>query len=131
VLEEADGIDNWHLVHDPAGGFVGMGWSAAAAEMSAFTVKHQWLSTSPESGFVRVPMAEHRDATGVDVIRGLILTRSGEATSAEPLMRRDDWFACLADVFDLRFEGSAPEALDRLWDRAVAAHREWEAAGPA
>jgi len=22
VLEEADGIDNWHLVHDPAGGFV-------------------------------------------------------------------------------------------------------------
>jgi N-hydroxyarylamine O-acetyltransferase len=131
VLEEADGIDNWHLVHDPAGGFVGMGWSAAAAEMNAFTVKHQWLSTSPESGFVRVPMAEHRDATGVDVIRGLILTRSGEATSAEPLMRRDDWFACLADVFDLRFESSAPEALDRLWDRAVAAHREWEAAGPA
>ncbi|MDQ1510803.1 MAG: N-hydroxyarylamine O-acetyltransferase [Actinomycetota bacterium] len=131
VLEEADGIDGWHLVHDPAGGFVGMGWSAAAVEMGAFTVKHQWLSTSPESGFVRVPMAEHRDATGVDVIRGLILTRSGEVSSAEPLMRRDDWFACLADVFDLRFAGSTPEALDRLWDRAVAAHREWEVAGPA
>jgi N-hydroxyarylamine O-acetyltransferase len=65
VLEPADGIDDWHLVHDPAGGFAGMGWSAAEAQMSAFTVKHLWLSTSPESGFVRVPMAERRDATGV------------------------------------------------------------------
>jgi hypothetical protein len=46
------------------------------------------------------------------------------------LTRRADWFACLADVFDLRFEASAPEALDQLWDRAVAAHLEWEAAGP-
>lgn len=43
-------------------------------------------------------------------------------------MRREDWFAALADVFDLRFDASAPEALDHLWDRALAAHREWEAA---
>jgi N-hydroxyarylamine O-acetyltransferase len=130
VLEQAAaGIDDWHLTHDPAGGFVGMGWTAAAAEMNDFTSKHQWLSTSPDSGFVRVPMAELRDATGVDVIRGLILTRSGDAASAEPLTRRADWFACLADMFDLHFDASAPEALDQLWDRAVAAHREWELAG--
>jgi hypothetical protein len=75
-------------------------------------------------------MAEHRDATGVDVIRGLILARVGEgAASGEPLTHRDDWFACLADVFGLHFDATAPEALDRLWESAVAAHREWEAAG--
>jgi N-hydroxyarylamine O-acetyltransferase len=131
VLEEgSDAGDDWHLTHDPKGGFVGMGWSTAAAEMSAFTTKHQWLSTSPDSGFVRIPMAETRDATGVDVIRGLTLSRVGEgAATSEPLTRRDEWFSCLADVFSLRFETTPPEGLDRLWDSAVEAHREWEAAG--
>ena len=72
-------------------------------------------------------MAEKRDATGVDVIRGLILARIGEgAVSGEPLTNRDEWFACLAEVFGLRFDTTAPEALDRLWDRALAAHRAWE-----
>jgi N-hydroxyarylamine O-acetyltransferase len=128
VLEEIDGRGHdWHLAHDPTGGFVGMCWSAAAAEMHDFTAKHEWLSTSPDSGFVRVPMAEKRDATGVDVIRGLILARIGEgAVSDEPLTHRDEWFACLAEVFGLRFDAAAPEALDRLWDSALAAHRAWE-----
>jgi N-hydroxyarylamine O-acetyltransferase len=91
---------------------------------------HQWLSTSPDSGFVKVAMAERRDATGVDVIRGLVLTRIGQgASSGEPLTKRSDWFAALADVFDLRFDASDPAALDQLWNRTLAGHRAWEAAG--
>ncbi len=131
VLEAVDdGGDDWHLAHDPTGGFVGMRWSAAATEMSAFATKHEWLSTSPDSGFVRVPMAELRDATGVDVIRGLVLARIGQgATTHEPLTRRSEWFACLGDMFGVRFDAAAPEALDRLWASAVEAHRSWEAAG--
>ena len=35
----------------------------------------------------------------------------------------------LADVFDLRFDASTPEAVDRLWERVVDGHRAWEAAG--
>lgn len=107
-----------------------MRWSAEPAEMRDFATKHEWLSTSPESGFVRVPMAELRDADGVDVIRGLVLSRIGEGgASHEPLTRRDEWFACLAEVFGLRFDATAPEALDRLWNSALEAHRAWEAAG--
>jgi N-hydroxyarylamine O-acetyltransferase len=34
----------------------------------------------------------------------------------------------LADVFDLRFDSSTPEALDRLWSRTLAGHRAWETA---
>jgi hypothetical protein len=45
------------------------------------------------------------------------------------LTARNDWFAALADVFDLRFEGAAPAVLDRLWERSLAAHRAWEDAG--
>jgi arylamine N-acetyltransferase len=131
VLEEPrDAFVDWHLTHDPAGGFVGMGWTDAAAELRDFEAKHLWLSTAPESGFVQVAMAERRDATGIDVIRGLVLSRVGaNARTQEPLTERDDWFAALADLFDLRFEHSPPGACDRLWSRVVDRHRAWEAVG--
>jgi N-hydroxyarylamine O-acetyltransferase len=131
VLDEpSDRLGAWHLTHDPAGGFPGMAWTTGEAVRDDFAAKHEWLSTSPDSGFVQLAMAERRDATGVDVIRGLILTRIGtDASAGEPLTRRDEWFAALGDVFNLRFGATAPEALDRLWERVLAGHREWEAAG--
>jgi N-hydroxyarylamine O-acetyltransferase len=131
VLDEpGDRAGEWHLTHDPAGGFTGMSWSTADAELDDFTEKHEWLSTSPASGFVQVAMAERRDATGVDVIRGLVLARVGAGGgSREPLTQRDEWFAALADVFDLRFDAGPPEARDHLWNRVLAGHRAWEAAG--
>jgi arylamine N-acetyltransferase len=107
-----------------------MSWKTTDAELGDFATKHQWLSTSPDSGFVQVAMAERRDASGVDVIRGLVLTRIGNgAGSREPLTERNEWFAALADVFDLRFDGSTPETLDHLWNRVLAGHHAWEAAG--
>jgi arylamine N-acetyltransferase len=129
VLEETEGANgDWHLAHDPTGGFVGMSWTAPVAEMAEFAAKHEWLSTAPESPFLQVAMAEHRDATGVDVVRGLVLTRIGDgAASSEPLTERSDWFGVLAEVFDLRFDGSTPDALDHLWDGVLAKHRLWEA----
>jgi arylamine N-acetyltransferase len=131
VLEESrDGCGGWHLTHDPSGGFVGMGWTSAAARLEDFEARHRWLTTAPESGFVQIAMAERRDATGIDVIRGLVLSRTGtNARSHEPLTNRDDWFAALADIFDLRFDHSPPGASDRLWTRVVDHHRAWEAAG--
>ncbi|HEX3461775.1 MAG TPA: arylamine N-acetyltransferase [Acidimicrobiales bacterium] len=130
-LNEAEGATGeWHLAHDPAGGFVGMSWTTSEAEMSGFTAKHHWLSTSPDSAFTLVAMAEHRDATGVDVLRGLLLTRIGDAAAtSEPLTDRQDWFGALADLFDLRFDASPPEALDHLWEGVLTKHRAWEAAG--
>jgi N-hydroxyarylamine O-acetyltransferase len=131
VLEEPRHTwGDWHLTHDPAGGFVGMGWTTAAARLVDFEARHIWLSTAPESGFVQVAMAERRDASGIDVMRGLVLSRIGSnARSHEPLTARDDWFATLADVFDLRFDHSPPGTCDRLWSRVLDQHRAWEAAG--
>jgi arylamine N-acetyltransferase len=131
VLDEPHGgTGGWHLTHDPAGGFAGMGWSMAGAEMGEFAAKHQWLSTSADSGFVQLAMAERRDATGVDVVRGLVLTRVGsDAGSGEPLIDRKQWFEMLAEMFGLRFDGTAPEALDHLWNCTLAGHHAWEAAG--
>jgi hypothetical protein len=125
----SEGVDEWQLTHDPEGGFTSMRWTTAEVMMDIFGERHRSLSTSPDSGFVRVAMAERRDAEGVDVIRGLTLTRIGAgARSNEPLTKRQDWFDALADVFGLRFDASTPEAVDRLWARVLADHRAWEAA---
>ena len=95
-------------------------------------VEHQWLSTASDSPFLQVAMAERRDATGVDVIQGLILSRIGDgAATSEPLLERSEWFEALAplEVFGLRFDGTAPEILDHLWHNVLAAHHAWDAAG--
>lgn len=114
----------WHLTHDPAGGFAGMTWKPSRARLADFEAKHRWLSTSPESGFVKVAMAERRDATGVDVVLGLVRSRIGEnALTAGAVTDRGEWFGLLADLFDIRFDASGPEACDRLWANVLAAHR--------
>ncbi|HEY7050729.1 MAG TPA: arylamine N-acetyltransferase [Mycobacterium sp.] len=125
-LERVD-KSQWHLTHDPAGGFTGMTWTSTSARLADFVPMHHWLSTSPESGFVKVAMAERRDATGVDVIRGLTLSRVGTgAHTAEPVTRRADWFDLLADKFDLRLPNMTSATRDRLWANVLEAHRRWQ-----
>lgn len=108
ILEEGyEEWCDWHLTHDPSGEFVGMGWTNAAGALGDFEAKHRWLPTAPESGFVQIAMAERRNATGIDVIRGLVLSRAGaNARSCDPLVTRGDWFGALADTFHVRFEHS-------------------------
>ena len=98
--------------------------------MDDFAARHDWLSTSPDSGFVRVATAQRRDASGVDVMRGLVLTRVGAGSApSEPLTDRSDWFTALADVFGLHFGEMSPDQRDHLWARVHAAHVRWQEAG--
>ena len=130
VLALSEQAGGWHLQHDPNGGFAGMGWNLGEAGWNDFTAKHHWLSTAPESGFVQVAMAERRDATGVDVVRGLMLIRVGSsARSEEPITSREAWFDALHALFGLRFDSTPSDVLDELWRRTLDNHRAWEAAG--
>jgi N-hydroxyarylamine O-acetyltransferase len=127
MLQPAADGSQWHLTHDPAGGFTGMTWTMGNAQLSDFEAQHQWLSTAPESGFVQLPMAERRDATGVDVLRGLVLSRVGEgAHTGEPVTARAAWLALLGDMFDLQLQTLGRDARDRLWTSALTAHRRWQ-----
>lgn len=119
----------WHLTHDAAGGFAGMSWRAAPTGMDAFADRHAWLSTSPESGFVRVLTAQRRDATGVDVLRGLTLKRIGAGATERTLTTAGELADALGDVFGLDLAAVAPDARDRaaLWERTHATHLAWEA----
>jgi N-hydroxyarylamine O-acetyltransferase len=112
----------WRFDHDPRGSFLGMDFRAEAADMSAFEDQHRHLSTSPESGFVQVAVVQRRDAGGADILRGLVLSRVGEAGTRTVLDDRDDYFAVLADVFGLTLDDVGPAGRDALWERLTASH---------
>jgi len=71
-------------------------------------------------------MVERRNPTGVDVIRGLVLSQIGEGTRTEQVYTgREEWFAVLEADFGLSFDASSAAAADRLWASVQASHRDW------
>jgi N-hydroxyarylamine O-acetyltransferase len=122
LTEPNDGVGDWHLAHDPTGSFTGMSFRVGAVSIDAFGKRHAFLSSSPQSGFVRVLTAQRRHATGVDILRGLVLTRvDGEQRMVRELDQRRDWLDVIADLFGLRLD-VAPSALESLWAKVAAAH---------
>jgi N-hydroxyarylamine O-acetyltransferase len=57
---------------------------------------------------------------------GLRRVDDREPAAARALTTRADWFAALTDVFGLRLDDADPDAIDRLWDKTLDAHRAWE-----
>jgi N-hydroxyarylamine O-acetyltransferase len=131
ALDETPGaVGDWHLTHDPAGSFAGMSWRSTATGMDAFADRHAWLSTSPDSGFVRVLTAQRRDASGVDVLRGLSLKRIGDGALERTLTTRAELTDVLGGHFGLDVSRIGDQAWDALWARVQATHAAWESARP-
>jgi N-hydroxyarylamine O-acetyltransferase len=116
----------WRLQHDPRGSFFAMDFRAARATVRDFVARHEVLSTSPESSFVRTCSVQRRDADGVDSLRGCVLHRDGLAGSSARMVETPDaWFSALRDVFDLPLTDVGAADRDRLWRRVHAAHVAW------
>jgi N-hydroxyarylamine O-acetyltransferase len=128
--ETPGGVGDWHLTHDPLGSFPGMSWRSAPATMDAFAERNQWLSSAPESGFVKVLSAQRRDATGVDALSGLWLRRVGADAYDTVVESRDELVDVLRDRFGLDLEAMTygPTEIDAFWARAHRAHVAWEEA---
>ena len=125
----AGAVGDWHLTHAPGGSFTGMSWRREPTDIAVFDRTHQWLSTSPESGFVKYLTVQRRDATSVDMLRGLTLRRLGDGAFESTIESRAELLECLVDRFRLRLDGIPAEALDGAWHRIKAAHDAWDAAG--
>jgi N-hydroxyarylamine O-acetyltransferase len=126
-LEPADGsICDWHFIHDPRGGFTGMGFRAEPDDLPAFAATHAFLSTSPESGFVKVVTVQRRHATGNDAIRGLVFARrDGDTQSETTLEERTIWQDALAEVFGIDLSGLGKPGIAKFHDRLLKAHESW------
>ncbi len=118
----------WRFDHDPRGAFVGMDFRATPATQQDFAERHQWLSTSPESGFVRTFVIQRRDAEGYDELRGLTHHRVDmDGRETRTFETSNDWFAAMADIFDLTLDDLDPADRARLWERTKTAHDAWVA----
>ncbi|MFI9553787.1 arylamine N-acetyltransferase [Nonomuraea endophytica] len=115
----------WRFDHDPLGSFIGMDFGPAPAQMSDFADKHRELTTSPESGFVRIAVVQRRDAGGVDTMRGLVLTRIGDRSLRTTITTQADYFAALADVFGLPMADVSAREREKLWRRLHEAQERW------
>ena len=129
IAETPGGVGDWHLTHDPKGGFAGMAWRSEPTDIDAFADRHELLSTSPESGFVKVLTAQRREAAGVDILRGLSLRRIGADAYETEVESCDELVDVLTGLFRLDLDGTAPEELDDLWSRTHDAHVRWVEAG--
>ena len=112
----------WRLDHDPSGVVAGMDFAPGAAVMADFAARHEWLSTAPESGYVRLLLLMRRDATGVDAIQALTLTRHGDVERTELLESPEQWWTAAADVFGIPADAFTPDERDELWRAARSQH---------
>jgi N-hydroxyarylamine O-acetyltransferase len=116
----------WRFTHDPEGCFTGMDFAWPEATPADFADQHEYLSTSPESGFVGKPVAIRRDAAGAEVLRGCVLTRLDASGRREvQIDTQAHWFAALADLFGLTLEDVDGRERADLWRRVRTAHEAW------
>jgi N-hydroxyarylamine O-acetyltransferase len=102
-----------------------MDFRVQGATVDEFTQRHLYLSTSPDSGFVRTCCVMRRDASGIDMLRGCVLERIGTSNEQRTLETQAEWFAALADVFDLPLLDVDATDRNALWNRVRWAHHAW------
>lgn len=119
------GQGRWQFAHDRRGTFAGMRFSEGRAEIGAFSARHRFNATSPDSTFAETVTVQRRHADGSDVLRGCVLTRTTTDGATRTVAAcLDDWLALLADVFDLHID--VPRAdLGELWTRLRSKHEAW------
>lgn len=116
----------WRFQADPRMSLAGMDFAPGEAHPDDFAAKHEYLQSDPESGFVRVLTAFRRDASGVDALRGRTLKRvDGKGETTTDLPTSTDWYAALADVFDLPLSDVDETRRAALWHKVDAAHEAW------
>jgi N-hydroxyarylamine O-acetyltransferase len=123
---DESGTADWRFHHHPLGSFTGMAWRAAPTTIDQFVPRHTFLSTSPDSKFVKTVAVQRRDATGVHTMRGTTLRRVEAAVISELVVSdRREWFDALGDIFLLPLAHISTTEADLLWDRVHTSHLAW------
>jgi len=89
-----------------------MDFRPGVATQPDFADRHEWLSTAPQSPFVRWLTVQRRDGTGIDSLVDRELQRVPDGDTR--VLDRSEWTQVLHDVFGI--ELGAGEA-GALWER--------------
>ena len=91
---------------------------------------HRFLSTSPDSPFVRKLTVQARRPAGALLLRGCVLTTvDADGKRSHDLDSDTDWWTVLAEEFGIRADGFASDVRERLWQVTRSGHEAWVAAG--
>ena len=91
-------------------------FTRVVAEIPDFAAMHEYLSTAPESPFVRMAIVQRRDEAGADVLRGLVLRRLGSDSTETVLQSEGDWYGVLDAKFGLPLEDVGAAEREQLVD---------------
>lgn len=129
-LEELAGAEpGWTYVNDdglsPVMNFHSA--PAGAAAEAVFAREHTRMSTAEDSGFVRTFAVMRRDADGIDVLRGRMLSRLDpvKGTGERELTTPGEFFGAVEDVFGRKLDDLTPADRAALWARVSRAHQAW------
>lgn len=128
-LEPLEGEGPGWTYRNPGGPMPRVNFRDAPAVTADFAAMHTRLSSAAESPFVRNFALLRRDAEGVDVLRGRVLSRIDPArgTSQRELAGPEEFRAAIEGVFGRRLDGLTPEDRAALWAAACRAHEAWQA----
>jgi arylamine N-acetyltransferase len=127
-LEASDEVPGaWRFVHDPVQqSFTAMDFGPEPVAMSRFEQRHEVLSTSPDSGFVRVLKLLRREPGAAYGLTGCVLHRQDAAGRDERVLTTSaEWFDAVADVFGMPLPEVDAAGRDSLWRWLSDSHEAW------
>ncbi len=120
----------WRLEHDPSGWVRGVDFARARVGMRAFEATHAELSTSPASGFVRLPTVMRRTGAGIEAMRGCVhFTITPTKVEERDIESRSEWWMQVIDGFGLAYDELTPDERAATWSAVRSSHEAWDAAG--
>ena len=130
-LEASDEVPGaWRFVHDPVQqSFTAMDFGPDPVAITRFEERHEVLSTSPDSGFVRVLKLLRREPATAYGLTGCVLHRQDASSRDERVLTsRTEWFDAVADVFGMPLAEIDDAGRDWLWQWLSESHETWLAA---
>ncbi|MEV7614710.1 arylamine N-acetyltransferase [Streptomyces sp. NPDC089799] len=100
---------------------------SAPAAMADFAEEHRRLSTDGDSPFVRTLSLLRRDAEGIDLLRGRVLSRIDPAKgpSERVLDTAEEFYDAIVTVFGRELDDLTPQDRTALWTKVTDAHEVW------
>ncbi|QES49453.1 arylamine N-acetyltransferase [Streptomyces venezuelae] len=127
-MEPLTGPDGpgWSL-QSAGGPFPVTNFRAAPSVIADFEAEHLRLSTAEDSSFVRTLTLLRRDAEGIDLLRGRVLTRidGAKGPSETELTGAEEFYDAIATVFGRELDDLTADDRAALWTKVTRAHEAW------